>query len=83
MLTGIFGYLANAFIGTFIEKAINGLLTYIERANTIKQAKELGTSEQVARDQTVVADAQAQINEVGSERRETAKTKEKLRDHSF
>lgn len=76
-------WIVEAFVGTIIEKFLNAVLTYFERAANIRQAKELGTSEQVARDQEVVADAQAQINEVGSERRETETTKARLRDKTF
>jgi len=82
-MSSIFGSIASAFVGTLIEKLINGFLTYFERAAGIRQAKERGAAEQLARNSAVVAEAEAEIHSVQSEKRETAKTKGRLRDGTF
>lgn len=48
MLAGILGRIALSFAGTLIEKAINGFLRYIQRADEIRNAEDLGAARQEA-----------------------------------
>lgn len=82
-MSAILGIVANAFIGTLIEKFINGFLQYFERAATIRQAKELGASDQRVKDAAVVAEAQGEINAVQNTHQDTAQTKKDLVDGTF
>lgn len=49
----------------------------------LRQAKQSGVKEQVARDQAVVTDAESQIHEVQAEQRDSTQTKKRLHDKSF
>lgn len=63
MLALILGQIGSAFVGTIIEKVIDGFLTYFERASTIRQARDLGIVEgraaAAAEDAVVNADVEA------------------------
>ena len=82
-MSGIFGSIASAFVGTFIEKLINGLLQYFERAQNIRQAKDLGASEQLAKDTSAAAQAEGEIHQIQNTHQTTAETKKDLLDDTF
>jgi len=66
MFAGILSNIALSFAGTLIDKVINGLLRYFERAASIKEAKELGASDQELEQMKATAGAVA-ANQVGQD----------------